>query len=39
MVFVNDYFRRILGTPSGDVKHSGFGREHAITIRTRKDQR
>jgi len=26
MVFVNNYFRGILGTPFGGVKHSGFGR-------------
>jgi acyl-CoA reductase-like NAD-dependent aldehyde dehydrogenase len=30
MVFVNNYFRGILGTPFGGTKHSGPGREHAI---------
>lgn len=30
MVLVNNYFRGVLGTPFGGVKHSGFGREHAI---------
>lgn len=30
MVFVNNYFRSILGTPFGGTKHSGHGREHAI---------
>ena len=30
MVFVNNYFRGILGTPFGGVKHSGYGREHSI---------
>ena len=30
MVFVNNYFRGIMGTPFGGVKHSGFGREHSI---------
>ncbi|MFJ6728000.1 aldehyde dehydrogenase family protein [Streptomyces sp. NPDC091281] len=30
MVFVNNYFRGVLGTPFGGTKHSGYGREHAI---------
>jgi len=30
MVLVNNYFRGVLGTPFGGVKHSGYGREHAI---------
>ncbi len=30
MVLVNNYFRGILGTPFGGVKHSGYGREHSI---------
>jgi acyl-CoA reductase-like NAD-dependent aldehyde dehydrogenase len=30
MVFVNNYFRGILGTPFGGTKHSGHGREHAL---------
>jgi acyl-CoA reductase-like NAD-dependent aldehyde dehydrogenase len=30
MVFINNYFRGILGTPFGGTKHSGHGREHAI---------
>ncbi len=29
-VMMNSYFRGILGTPFGGVKHSGYGREHAI---------
>ncbi|WP_063838342.1 aldehyde dehydrogenase family protein [Saccharothrix sp. ST-888] len=29
-VFVNNYFRGILGTPFGGTKHSGYGREHSI---------
>ncbi|MFG2781348.1 aldehyde dehydrogenase family protein [Streptomyces prunicolor] len=30
MVFVNNYFRGILGTPFGGTQHSRFGREHSI---------
>jgi hypothetical protein len=30
MLFVNNYFRGILGTPFGGVKGSGYGRQHAI---------
>ncbi len=30
MVMANTYNRGILGTPFGGVKHSGYGREHAI---------
>ncbi|KAF1348959.1 dehydrogenase [Delphinella strobiligena] len=30
MVWVNNYDRRMLGTPFGGVKHSGYGREHCI---------
>lgn len=30
MLFVNNYFRGVLGTPFGGTKSSGFGREHAI---------
>jgi acyl-CoA reductase-like NAD-dependent aldehyde dehydrogenase len=30
MVLVNNYFRGVLGTPFGGVKHSGYGREHYI---------
>ncbi len=29
MVFVNNYFRGILGTPFGRTKHSGYGRERS----------
>jgi hypothetical protein len=29
-VLANHYFRGLLGTPFGGVKHSGYGREHAI---------
>lgn len=28
VVLVNNYFRGLLGTPFGGVKHSGYGREH-----------
>jgi acyl-CoA reductase-like NAD-dependent aldehyde dehydrogenase len=30
MVFINNYFRGVLGTPFGGTKHSGYRREHAI---------
>jgi acyl-CoA reductase-like NAD-dependent aldehyde dehydrogenase len=30
MVFINNYFRGVLGSPFGGTKHSGHGREHAI---------
>lgn len=30
MVLVNNYFRGVLGTPFGGIKHSGYGREHYI---------
>ncbi len=30
VVLANHYFRGLLGTPFGGVKHSGYGREHAI---------
>jgi acyl-CoA reductase-like NAD-dependent aldehyde dehydrogenase len=30
MVWVNNYFRGVLGTPFGGVKDSGYGREHCI---------
>lgn len=30
MVWVNNYFRGMLGTPFGGNKHSGYGREHSI---------
>jgi acyl-CoA reductase-like NAD-dependent aldehyde dehydrogenase len=30
MLFINNYFRGVLGTPFGGVKGSGYGREHAI---------
>lgn len=30
MVWVNNYFRNVLGTPFGGMKHSGYGREHCI---------
>lgn len=30
MVWINNYFRAILGTPFGGAKESGFGREHCI---------
>jgi acyl-CoA reductase-like NAD-dependent aldehyde dehydrogenase len=30
MVFINNYFRGVLGTPFGGTKHSGYGYEHAI---------
>lgn len=30
MVFINQFFRNILGTPFGGTKHSGHGREHCI---------
>ena len=30
MVWINNYFRNILGTPFGGAKHSGYGREHCI---------
>ena len=30
MVWVNSYFRSVLGTPFGGVKASGYGREHCI---------
>jgi acyl-CoA reductase-like NAD-dependent aldehyde dehydrogenase len=30
MVFVNNYFRGVIGTPFGGTKYSGYGREHAI---------
>jgi acyl-CoA reductase-like NAD-dependent aldehyde dehydrogenase len=30
MVFVNNYFRGVLGTPFGGTKLSGYGREHAV---------
>jgi acyl-CoA reductase-like NAD-dependent aldehyde dehydrogenase len=30
MVFVNNYFRNLLGTPFSGAKHSGYGREHCI---------
>ncbi|MGW2647172.1 aldehyde dehydrogenase family protein [Streptomyces sp. NPDC001393] len=32
MVFVNNCFRGVLGTPFGGTKHGGYGREHAIGI-------
>jgi acyl-CoA reductase-like NAD-dependent aldehyde dehydrogenase len=30
MVLANNYYREIVGTPFGGIKHSGHGREHAI---------
>jgi acyl-CoA reductase-like NAD-dependent aldehyde dehydrogenase len=30
MIFINNYFRGVIGTPFGGTKHSGYGREHAI---------
>lgn len=30
VVFVNNYYRAILGTPFGGTKGSGYGREHAV---------
>jgi acyl-CoA reductase-like NAD-dependent aldehyde dehydrogenase len=30
MVLANNYYREIVGAPFGGIKHSGYGREHAI---------
>lgn len=30
MVFINNYFRNVLGVPFGGVKETGYGREHCI---------
>lgn len=30
IVFVNNYWRQLVGTPFGGTKHSGYGREHCI---------
>jgi acyl-CoA reductase-like NAD-dependent aldehyde dehydrogenase len=30
MVLANNYFRGAVGNPFGGIKHSGYGREHAI---------
>jgi acyl-CoA reductase-like NAD-dependent aldehyde dehydrogenase len=30
MILANTYYRGIIGTPSGGIKHSSHGREHAF---------
>ena len=30
IVFINNYYRNVFGTPLGGAKHSGYGREHCI---------